>query len=92
MQNNFQVLSDNLESNIPEMLRRFQKQIGQDAIEEYREAEQEYRDLAEKFKQSDLPFETKEDISDIEFCICHQYAIQNVLCYLQGVRDGQKTK
>lgn len=92
MRLNFQNISDSLEGNMPNMLRRFEKRIGQDTIEQYCEAEQEYQELTEKIRQSDLPFETKEDISDVEFCISHRYTIQNVLCYMQGLCDGQKTR
>jgi len=87
-----QYLSDSLSYNMPNMLQRFEKQLGPDTIDQYKEAEQEYSELAEKMKQSNISFDMKEDISDIEFCIYHRFLIQNVLCYLQGVQDGQKSK
>lgn len=92
MQLDYQYLSDILENDMSNMLRRYKKQIGQNALNEYMEADREYQELTKKLQQSGIPRELREDIGDLEFCICHRYTIQNVLCYLQGVLDSKKTR
>lgn len=82
-------VSLNLLESIPEMMKKYNKQIGEETIREYQELEEKYKELKNELG-NDLNFATNEKVDDLVLYQGLKFEVAMILCYLKGQSNGRR--